>query len=508
MENNMPLRLQEIIYGSSDDKINKQINRWERDGKIKKIAPRIYTGKLDVAPEVIIRRNILPILGQNYKGAVLSHRSAFEFKPTSSGSLFLTYTYTRKIELPGITLRIQKGMGPVEGDNRFIGELFVSQQARAFLENLQVSRRPGPDSKTLSRAELEEKLESIIRVHGEDAINQLRDSAREIAPMLLMTEEFEKLNAIISSLLSTHSSKSLVSGAAKARAIGVPYDGPRVALFEALFAALQQKQFVRRPDHNTSSQSFANTAFYESYFSNYIEGTIFDISEALQIIETQTPIAARDEDSHDILGTFQLVSNRTEMEITPTSGEHLLDILQYRHKILLSARQSKNPGVLKDKDNYAGNTKFVEHQLVRGTLLKAFDFYKILPVPFSKAIFMMFMISEIHPFLDGNGRLARVMMNAELVKAGESKIIIPTVYREDYIGALRKLTRQGDPEIYIRMMQRAHDFSENIYGDSREEMHNYLESCNAFIEDTEGKVLQFTPRYPKDAAGKQSDGGR
>ena len=68
MENNMPLHLQEIIYGSSDNKINKQINRWEREGKIKKIAPRIYTGKLDVAPEIIIRRNILPILGQNYKG--------------------------------------------------------------------------------------------------------------------------------------------------------------------------------------------------------------------------------------------------------------------------------------------------------------------------------------------------------------------------------------------------------------------------------------------------------
>ncbi|GAI76162.1 unnamed protein product, partial [marine sediment metagenome] len=29
---------------------------------------------------------------------------------------------------------------------------------------------------------------------------------------------------------------------------------------------------------------------------------------------------------------------------------------------------------------------------------------------------IMFVISEIHPFLDGNGRIARVMMNAELVK--------------------------------------------------------------------------------------------
>lgn len=40
---------------------------------------------------------------------------------------------------------------------------------------------------------------------------------------------------------------------------------------------------------------------------------------------------------------------------------------------------------------------------------------------------MKFLISEIHPFNDGNGRLARIMMNAELVAENEEKIIIPTV---------------------------------------------------------------------------------
>ena len=54
----------------------------------------------------------------------------------------------------------------------------------------------------------------------------------------------------------------------------------------------------------------------------------------------------------------------------------------------------------------------------------------------------MFTISEIHPFLDGNGRMARVMMNAELVKEDQAKILIPTVYRDDFILALRKMTRQ------------------------------------------------------------------
>ena len=113
--------------------------------------------------------------------------------------------------------------------------------------------------------------------------------------------------------------------------------------------------------------------------------------------------------------------------------------------------------------------------------------------PFSKATYMMFILSEIHPFLDGNGRLARIMMNAELVKGGQSKIIIPTVFRDDYIGTLKKLTKQGDCIPYIRMLQRAHEFSATIYGDDINEMQDFLTQCNAFLEHTEG-LLKIIPR--------------
>jgi len=100
----------------------------------------------------------------------------------------------------------------------------------------------------------------------------------------------------------------------------------------------------------------------------------------------------------------------------------------------------------------------------------------------------MFVLSEVHPFLDGNGRIARVMMNAELVKGGQSKIIIPTVYRDDYLGALKKLTKRGDSKPYVKMLQRGHEFSENIFGDNMDEMQQYLKQCNAFIEPTEARL--------------------
>ncbi len=153
------------------------------------------------------------------------------------------------------------------------------------------------------------------------------------------------------------------------------------------------------PDSNTSDRSFRNFAFFEAYFSNYIEGTEFELEDAMRIVETNLPMPARSEDSHDVLGTYKLVSSREEMHTVPGTLAALLDILLYRHKLLLSARTSKNPGQFKDKNNRAGDSYFVDHLLVKGTLIKGFDYYQALTDPFAKAAYMMFLISEVHPFL-------------------------------------------------------------------------------------------------------------
>ncbi len=482
MENILPIHLQEVIFSSSDKNLSKQISKLEKAGEIRKIAPRIYTSNFIDEPEVIISKNIFTILGKLYPNSVLSHRSALEFEPTSAGHIFVTYTYTKKIKLPGITIRFMKGSGPIDGDNLFSGELFVSQQARAFLENLQVSRQQGPESKTLTLPEIEAKLEQIVRVNGEDGINQIRDNSRVIAENLGMHSEFAKLNRLISALLTTKPSKILSSPLAMARAFGNPYDSARISLFETLFQYLKQNEFGNIPEINTDKTAFKNFAFFEAYFSNYIEGTIFELEEAKSIIKTEIPIANRDEDSHDILGTYRIVSNLKEMNQTPATHDDLLKILQYRHHILLEARKSKKPGQFKDKNNRAGDTHFVDFNLVRGTLIKGFDYYRALNNPFAKAAYIMFMISEIHPFLDGNGRIARVMMNAELVKEKQTKIIIPTVYRDDYLGALRRLTRRKDPAVYVKMLQRAQEFSSTIKADDMNEAEIYLKACNAFKE--------------------------
>jgi len=485
MEKNTPIHLQEIVYGSPDSTISRHISKLEKEGKLRKIAARLYTSNLEDSPKNIIRRNIFPILGNQYPGAILSHRSAFEFAPTASGQLFVTYSYTKKIKFPGTTIRFIKGPAAIEGDNPFSGKLMVSQKERALLENLQVSRKPGADSKTLTYPQLEEKLEQIIRVNGEDELNKVRHRAREISEEIGMQKEFVKLNKIISALLNTRPSNILKSPIATARAFGTPFDPARMELFEILFIELKQQEFKYYEENNNTTSAYRNFAFFESYFSNYIEGTVFEIEEAKQVIATQKPLPTRNLDSHDVLGTYQLVSNKKEMQIVPYSKENLLEILQYRHKILLSARIDKKPGMFKDKNNRAGDSHFVAKELVRGTLMESFDYYQALTHPFAKAAYIMFVISEVHPFLDGNGRIARVMMNAELTTLAQTKIIIPTVYREDYLGGLQRLTRNQDSKVYIRMLQRAQAFSDTLVGSNMDAVESILEKSNAFKESDE-----------------------
>ena len=127
---------------------------------------------------------------------------------------------------------------------------------------------------------------------------------------------------------------------------------------------------------------------------------------------------------------------------------------------------------------------------MRGTLIKGFEYYQALESPFARALFILFMVSEVHPFNDGNGRISRIMMNAELVHADQSKIIIPTVFRDDYLNALRRLTRKGDPSVIIRAISRVREFSAKIVGEDFNATRDYLEKCNAFKE-SEGYILRF-----------------
>jgi len=477
----------EIVFASSESKKSQAIRRAVLAKRLRKLAPKIYTTNFQDSPERIIKRNQYLILGQLFSGAILSHRTALEGGPTRDGFIVLTYKYTKKMRLPGLTIRLLDGAPPQEGDMPFMGNLFIASRERALLENLQPAR--GQFSKTLSRAEIEVFLDKICRIQGEDALNTIRDKARALSPTLKLEKELKQLDQLIGAILNTRTDCLLQSMPAKARAQGKPYDVSRIELLAILASKLTHAVLPVTPNKNMTEKAAENAAFFEAYFSNYIEGTEFEVEEAADIVFHHKLMPNRPEDVHDIIGTYKIISNKQEIKTTPHSPEQFIALLKKRHHFLMLVRHDKNPGEFKKIANRAGDTVFVKPELVAGTLEQSFELYKTLETGIKRAIFTMFCVSEIHPFDDGNGRIARIMMNAELAAVNQCRIIIPTVYRDDYLLALRRLSRAHDPDAYIKMLTRAQAFTASIDFSEYEHALQSLRDTHAFQSPFEGKLI-------------------
>jgi len=472
----------------SDTAISKQVSEAVGRAQLRKLASRLYTRNLTEDPVRLVRRNWYYLISGYYPDALIADRTALENQPAQDGSVFLISGKKRDTELPGLIFRPRKGPPPLESDRPFVGGARLSSVPRAYLENMRPSRaRDGRVARTLPRAELEARLDALIRRQGDEAANRLRDEARAIASALGLEKEFEELSVLIGTLLGTRDAE-MQSPAGKARAAGQPFDPDRLRLFETLFAALRETVPVDRSIPDRDVEANGTLAFFEAYFSNFIEGTEFSVKEAEDIVFNGVIPDERPEDAHDVLGTFRIVSDLGEMRRTPKSFDEFVAFLRRRHTIIMEARPDKNPGSFKTKPNQAGTTVFVAPDLVIGTLEKGFEFLQALAEPFQKAAFMMILVSEVHPFADGNGRIGRIMMNAELIAAGQERIIVPTAFRTDYLGPLKALSHNAETAPLIRMLDVAQRYTHGIDWRTLEHARAMLEQTNAFAQGEEAKL--------------------
>ena len=485
----------------SDKTITREVSRAVKAGNLRKLASRLYTHNMADPPEAVVARNLWHIVAGYFPGALIADRTALENTPASDGSVCLVTDSGRDITLPGLTLRPRRGTGPLPTDLPFIAELFLSSTPRAYLENMRPARaRGGLVARTLGRAEIEERLDTLIRRSGEEAANRLRDEIRAAAPRLNLGEEAAALDALIGTLLGTHEME-LTAPAAVARHQGRPFDPDRMALFQTLHAALRDHPPLTRIAPDRTPEGNATLAFFDAYFSNFIEGTEFAVEEAADIVFRGIIPNERPEDAHDVLGTWRIVSDDREMRRTPADAVTLEALLKARHAAILESRPDKRPGIFKQVENRAGSTVFVAPDLVTGTLAQGFDLCRSLETQFQRAVFMMFLIAEVHPFADGNGRTARIMMNSELVKAGEERIVVPTAYRANYLSALKALSQTDRPEPLIRMLDFAQQWTAAIDWCSVKETGRELDACNAFLDSAVAEEEGRRLRMPGRAAG-------
>lgn len=351
-------------------------------------------------------------------------------------------------------------------------------------------------ARTLSRAELEAHLEAKLRFHGGlDALNKTRDLARQIAPSLGREAEFSAFDRLLSSLMGTHDAPLLTANGL-ARQAGASYDPERLQLLEILHHELRATLPTVRRARERNPEDRNTLAFYEAYFSNFIEGTKFKVDEAEGIVFKGEIPERRPEDAHDILGTWQIVSDPTEMLRLARTPSELFELLKHRHMAVMVGRPGLSPGEFKTRTNVAGSTVFVAPELVKGTLARGFDLYRSLETSFARAIYLMFLIAEVHPFTDGNGRIARIMMNAELIANGEERIIIPTILRDNYLSALRAMSHARDPKPLIATLDFAQRWVAAVKWTSVNETRRELELSHAFLESSDAEERGVRLRIP------------
>ncbi len=482
---------EEIIFTGLNPTIDRRARRLAASGKLRKIHSSIYTSNLTEPLESIGLRHALEIAGHLFPGAVLSGRTAQQMHPvravgqegsrTEPGYVFLCHVKTRRsVAVPGVQISAIHGAGPQPGDFPLLS-LYAASTARALLDNLTSSRSVNGPSRTLSRAEVEQWLDKLCDQEGELHLNRIRDEARELAPALGLQSEFSQLDRIIGALLRTREAQ-LTSPMAKARSKGLPYDDAAVKHFTILAAALRSTGLPETAREPLSAESRIAASFIEAYFSNYIEGTRFVVEEAKRIVFDGIIPAQRPQDGHDVLATYRQLVNLGTRAPSTISIKDFEEEIKARHADLMSGRPENAPGQYKQQPNAAGNTLFVSPGRVRGTLHAGLAIVNGLEHPFGRAVLMHFLLADVHPFVDGNGRISRIMMTKELLASGLSRITIPTVWREDYLGALRALNRYDDPGPIIRAFGFAQRVTAACVAMTVDEAIRSWASCCAFIE--------------------------
>lgn len=419
-------------------------------GEVAALARGVWTDETTCAPEEVVARNWRVLIGHLMPEAVVTDRSAFALRPVD-GQLFVAHPARRPLRLPGLTVYPDGRADNRRADDVPLdsaGLVFGASRTRALIDNAEQRGRPAAVPRRLTAEELHDEIANIV----------VSSTARQLANMLAAVDAdansraAKTIRTIVDAARGAGPAVTTSSRAMSAAQRGEQFDQARVALFAQVAATLTTQPLVQRFVNDAARARYV--PFYEAYFSNYIEGSTLTVSEAEQVIFEAADVG-KPEDAHDIRATWEIVSDVKEMSRAPRDAGDFMEMLRDRHRVMMSAHPRKRPGQWKDEEVSAGATVFVKPDQVVGTLRAGWEEGEALTDPFQRAVFMMFVVSEVHPFLDGNGRSARVAMNAELVPHHMHRIIVPTVLRNEYVSGLVRTTAGNGPEGLYRVLDRA-----------------------------------------------------
>jgi len=476
------------------------LSRQAAAGRAIRLSPGIYAVGASLSPEKVAYHHRFAIIGHVWPDAVLCDRIALTGGEPSDGWMFVCHPDPPRradLVLPGLTISPRIGPGPLPGDMPMPAGVHLASPARGLVENAVTIGRPRRDkpSRSAGLAAVEDAIEEVARTGGAGRIDRMLHQLDVIAGHLSplgVTRVRERLAALVGTQLLT----APLSPRLAARLQGQPYDEHRIGMLTRFVAYLQTVPPAVRPALG-GEQRWQWEPFFEAYFSNFIEGTEFGVEEARRIAVDGEMSASRPEDAHDVAATYRIASDPRVSAQVPRSGEELLELLIARHAEVMAAREDKHPGRFKERANYAGGYAFVDPDAVGGTLLRGFEVLASVTDPLHRAVSMMLLLTEVHPFDDGNGRVARLLANAELSSAGQIRIVIPTVYRNNYLAGLVGVSNgAGQGQTLLSVLDFAQRWTAAIDWTSYEAAHADLTAVSAYTDAGVAEAAGLRLRLP------------
>lgn len=201
-----------------------------------------------------------------------------------------------------------------------------------------------------------------------------------------------------------------------------------------------------------------------TYSSNAIEGNTLTRQETALVLEKGLTVGGKPMKDH-----LEALNHREALNFMKTLVDKqkiaLNDILSL-YQLILKGIDDKNSGCIRDVPvRLLGSAVVLPNPLKVPQLLDEFSEWmqRTHENPVYFAALAHYRLVSIHPFVDGNGRTARLLMNLILMQHGYPPAIIRPKYRLAYIKGLEKAQLGGTLDEYLKVIYDAVFSSLQIY---------------------------------------------
>lgn len=239
-----------------------------------------------------------------------------------------------------------------------------------------------------------------------------------------------------------------------------------------MFQSIDDKKAILDSKRPLSKEALDNLKRYFdvelTYNSNAIEGNTLTITETKVILEDGITIGK----GKSLREHLEVINHKEAIDYVDDIVSRNIDIsesvIKDIHHIILKSINNENAGKYRNTNVLISGSAHrpVENFLVAekmGELIKWYDANKNNMHPLELAAEFHFRFVYIHPFIDGNGRTARLLMNLILMRNGYPMAVIKNDDRDEYMKALEIASTSGNLHDFVRIVANAVDKSLDTY---------------------------------------------